>query len=114
MRRHLKKYTLEQRKNQRKGRIFLDMLRNVYGATAVSPYTVRARPGATVATPLDWEEVERGASPRDWTIENIPKRLAQKKDPWADFMRHARPLDNRRKTLDELLKIEEPAEKERD
>ena len=113
MRRHPQKYTLEQRKNQRKGRIFLDMLRNVYGATAVAPYSVRARSGATVATPLDWDEVEGGASPRDWTIENIPNRLGQKKDPWADLMRHARSLDSRRKTLDELLQKEEPAEEER-
>jgi bifunctional non-homologous end joining protein LigD len=62
VRRHEDKYTLEQRKNKRKGRIFLDTLRNSYGATAVAPYAVRALAGAPVATPLEWQEVEGGAS----------------------------------------------------
>lgn len=53
VRRHEEKYTLEQRKDKRTGRIFLDTLRNSYGATAVAPYAVRALPDAPVATP--WE-----------------------------------------------------------
>ena len=83
---HGDKYTLEQRKKKRKGRVFLDMLRNAYGATSVAPYAVRARPGAPVATPVEWSEVEKGASPRDWTMESIPNRLAQKDDPWSDLI----------------------------
>jgi bifunctional non-homologous end joining protein LigD len=105
-------YTLEQRKDKRRGRIFLDMLRNAYGATAVSPYGVRARPGAPVATPLDWREVESGASPRDWTLRNIPDRLAQKDDPWAGMMRHAYALDSHREDLDRLLEREQHADEE--
>ncbi len=114
VRRNQDKYTLEQRKDKRKGRIFLDMLRNAYGATAVAPYSVRARPGATVATPQDWDEIASGASPRDWTIENIPNRLAQEKDPWSGMMRHAISLSTRKDKLEALLHQEHPAEEERD
>jgi bifunctional non-homologous end joining protein LigD len=114
VRRHEDKYTLEQRKNKRKGRIFLDVLRNSYGATSVAPYAVRARPGAPVATPLDWGEVEQGASPRGWTMLSLPRRLAQKGDPWSGLMRHALSLDSRREALDGLLDCEEPAQEEWD
>jgi bifunctional non-homologous end joining protein LigD len=106
VRRHKNRYTLEQRKEKRHDRIFLDILRNAYGATAVAPYSVRARTNATVATPLDWEEIEDGASPRDWTILNIKNRLSQKKDPWSGMMRHAYSLSKRRKQLDKLLSQE--------
>jgi bifunctional non-homologous end joining protein LigD len=67
-----------------------------------------------VATPVDWQEVERGASPRDWTLESVPDRLAQKEDPWAGLMRHALSLTGRRERLDELLARERPAEEESD
>ena len=110
VRRHQERYTLEQRKKKRGGRILLDMLRNAYGATSVAPYAVRARPGAPVATPVDWHEVEAGASPRDWTIRNVPDRLAQKDDPWAGLMRHALSLAGRRERLDELLAREKLAD----
>jgi bifunctional non-homologous end joining protein LigD len=103
VRRHEDKYTLEQRKVKRKGRIFLDMLRNAYGATSVAPYSVRARPGAAVATPISWDELSGGVSPRDWTLENIRRRLGQKADPWADITRHAQSLKSRRSTLERLL-----------
>ncbi len=112
--RHQDDYTLEQRKDKRKGRIFLDMLRNAYGATSVAPYSIRARPGAPVAVPLDWDEVEGGASPRDWNIENILKRMGQKQDPWSGMMQHARSISTRREKLDELLDQEAPAEEEMD
>lgn len=110
VRRNEEKYTLEQRKNKRKGRIFLDTLRNAYGATSVTPYSIRAREGAPVATPLDWQEVEQGASPRDWNIENLQGRLGKKEDPWHGLMRHAQSLSSRREKLDEVLKEEETAE----
>jgi bifunctional non-homologous end joining protein LigD len=112
VRRHPDKYTLEHRKKNRRGRIFMDMLRNAYGATSVAPYSVRARPGAPVATPVDWQEVEDGASPRDWTMESIPARLAQKADPWSGLMRHARSLGSRGQDLQELLDQEEPTDEE--
>lgn len=112
VRRSPDKYTLEEGKNKRKGRIFLDMLRNAYGATAVAPYSVRARPGATVATPVNWNEIKEGVSPRGWTIENIPARMGQKDDPWLDMMRHAHKLSSRRDKLNNLLAREEPGSDE--
>lgn len=112
VRRHPDKYTLEQRKEARGDRIFLDMLRNAYGATSVSPYAVRARPTAPVATPVDWHEIEKGASPRDWTIQSIPRRLAQKDDPWADLMRDPFSIADRQKGLAGLLDQEKPVDGE--
>lgn len=114
VRRHEDRYTLEQRKNKRKGRIFLDTIRNSYGATAVAPYSVRTLADAPVATPLEWQEVEGGASPRDWTLKNLPNRLKQQPDPWSGLMRHPYSLSSRRKKLDLLLAQEQPAEEEED
>jgi len=112
VRRYPEKFTLEQRKKKRKSRVYLDTYRNTYGATAVAPYAVRARPEAPVATPLDWDEVADGANPRDWTVENIQNRLGQKEDPWRGMMRHSQSLESRRETLDELLGQEDPAPEE--
>lgn len=88
-----KKLTTEIRKNKRGGRLFLDIARNAYGQTGVPPYAVRARPGAPVATPLDWEELNKAdLTPDGYTIRNISRRLAQKPDPWRDMARHAASL----------------------
>lgn len=80
-------FTLSPRKSARKGKIFLDYLRNARGATMVSPYSVRPRPGAPVSTPLDWEELKRSFEPRDYHLGNIRRRLGQKEDPFARFWR---------------------------
>jgi bifunctional non-homologous end joining protein LigD len=61
-------FTANIRKNQRKGRIFLDWLRNQRGATAVMPYSARARDGAPVAAPIDWSELEGVKSPAMFSI----------------------------------------------
>lgn len=75
--------TVEQRKDKRGGRLFLDLLRNAYGQTAVAPYALRARKGAPVATPLTWEEaLAPGRRPQDYTLKNIFRRLGQTADPW--------------------------------
>ncbi|MDN7137223.1 non-homologous end-joining DNA ligase [Pseudidiomarina sp. 1APP75-27a] len=104
--RHPDDYTLEQRKDKRDGKIFLDMLRNAYGATSVAPYAVRAQPTASVATPIEWQELEDGAGPQSWTIETIPRRLAQKNDPWQGMMRHSYKLGSHEQKLRELLAAE--------
>jgi bifunctional non-homologous end joining protein LigD len=73
-------------KARRKGRIFVDYLRNARGATAVASYSTRAKAGAPVATPLGWDELERLSGPDHYTIVNLPARLrARKKDPWEGF-----------------------------
>jgi bifunctional non-homologous end joining protein LigD len=94
--------TGEVRKAKRAGRLYLDVARNAYAQTAVAPYAVRARPGAPVATPIDWRELGR-VEPGSYTLRSIPRRLARKPDPWADL--HRRPGDPAaaRARLDELL-----------
>ncbi|ASU85131.1 ATP-dependent DNA ligase [Nocardiopsis gilva YIM 90087] len=74
--------TTEQRKERRGDRIFLDVNRNAYGQTFITPYSLRARPGATVATPLDWHELGR-STPNGHTHATIRNRLGHKSDPWA-------------------------------
>lgn len=80
--------TTEQRKKKREGRIYLDVMRIAYGQTAVPPYAVRARAGAPIATPIDWDELGR-VGPRTFTIRNIFRRLGQKPDPWSKMYNHA-------------------------
>jgi bifunctional non-homologous end joining protein LigD len=87
--RHPDRLTTEQRKDKRGARIFLDILRNAYGQTAVAPYSLRARPGAPVATPIGWDELDAKLTPDRWTHETVLRRLAQKADPWAGMMQKA-------------------------
>ena len=92
--------TVEQRKSKRGSRLFIDYLRNAYGQTSVAPYSVRAKSGAPVATPLDWHEVEdSGLGPQDFTVGNVFRRLGQKDDPWCDIAEHARSLGGARRAL---------------
>jgi bifunctional non-homologous end joining protein LigD len=88
-----------QRKHRRGDRIFLDVNRNGYGQTFIAPYSVRARPGAAVATPLDWGELSR-SRPDGFTAASIRRRLARKADPWADIDRHAAAPAAARERLD--------------
>jgi bifunctional non-homologous end joining protein LigD len=85
--------TIEMRKANRGDRVYLDVMRNAYAQTAVAPYAVRARRGAPVATPLEWDELDRRGLRADrFTIHDIPKRVAESGDPWADLRRRARSL----------------------
>ena len=106
-RRHPDRLTVEIRKKKREGRIFVDFLRNEYAQTAVAPYSLRARPGAPVATPLEWDELSSsGMGPRRYTLENLFRRLGRKDDPWKGMDRRARSLDGPREELDEMLEDE--------
>ena len=68
-------FTANIRKNQRKGRIFLDWLRNQRGATAIMPYSARARDGAPVAAPIGWEELDKIKGGNDFTIRDSDKLI---------------------------------------
>jgi bifunctional non-homologous end joining protein LigD len=81
--RHPDRLTTEWRKNKREGRILIDTARNTYAQTTVAPYAVRAKPGAPVATPLRWEELEdRKLRANSHTLASIPARLESLGDPW--------------------------------
>ncbi|HIG22889.1 DNA ligase D [Henriciella sp.] len=80
------RYVAEMSKAKRKGRIFIDWLRNERGATAVCPYSLRARPGAPIATPVRWDELYGISSGHDYTLSTIRRRLAAlKSDPWEGY-----------------------------
>jgi len=82
------RYVATASKRQRKGRIFIDWLRNGRGATSVASFSVRARPGAPVAMPLRWEELGKVASGHAFDIGNAPARLKRlKSHPWAGIGR---------------------------
>ena len=85
--------TTSWRKAGRGGRVLVDAARNTYAQTAVAPYAVRAVPGAPVATPLAWDELEDPElHPRRWTLRTVPDRLAGSGDPWAGIGAAARRL----------------------
>lgn len=84
--------TTEQRKAKRGDRVLVDTFRTAQGQTAIAPYSVRARPGAPVATPLRWSEAfSCDLTPDRYTIGSIFRRLGQIEDPWAEI--DAAPLD---------------------
>jgi len=103
-RRHPDRLTVETRKAKRRGRLFLDYLRNAYSQNSVAPYGVRAKPGAPVATPIDWDELaDPDLHSQSYTVKSIFRRLGQKEDPWKGYMRHARSLSESRHRLDDLM-----------
>jgi bifunctional non-homologous end joining protein LigD len=94
--------SVEWRKAKRDGRLLLDTARMGYAQTLVAPYSVRPKPEAPVATPIEWSELGR-VEPRTYTVANLRRRLARKPDPWAGMADHAAAFDPVRSRLDELL-----------
>ena len=71
---------------KREGRIYVDYLRNGRGATSISAYSTRRRPGAPVSAPLRWDELRPGAGPDRYTVSNMRERLSQlAEDPWQGY-----------------------------
>jgi len=80
-------------KKERVGRIFIDYLRNSPGATTIAAYSVRARAGAPVSTPLHWDELGGRMKPQSFHVGNIARRLkGVHSDPWKTFRRSAQTL----------------------
>jgi bifunctional non-homologous end joining protein LigD len=74
--------SLERQPKKRQKKIYLDFLQNNIGQTLAAPYSVRPRPGATVSTPLDWNEVNEKLDPTTFTMKTIFKRLEKYGDLW--------------------------------
>jgi bifunctional non-homologous end joining protein LigD len=95
--------TTEQRKAKRGPRVYADIMRNAYAQRVVAPYSVRARPGAPVATPLSWDEVEdKGLSPDQFTLRTLPDRIRESRPaagPWAGMARRRTGLARARAAL---------------
>lgn len=100
--RNPKKYVSKMTKKLRKGKIFVDYLRNGYGATAIAPYSLRARPTTALALPLEWSELKKLKGPQEYTMDKALKKIkTRKKDPWAGMLKHK-----------QKIKILKPASKE--
>lgn len=74
-------------KAKRRGKIFIDYLRNTRGASAIAPYSTRARPGAHVAFPLSWPAVSKLKDARPATVSDAVSKLARMKDPWPGYFK---------------------------
>ncbi len=86
-------YTATASKSKRNKRIFVDYLRNSREATAVAPYSTRARPGAPVSVPIEWSELGTLKSASQYTVLNLPARLGRlRKNPWANIGRSKQKL----------------------
>jgi len=84
--RHPDALTVAHRKDKRGGRVYLDVGRNAYGQTAVAPWSLRARPGAPVAAPVPWRDLEEGrVGPEHPSLRNVFRSLGQRSDPWRDL-----------------------------
>ncbi|HVS66505.1 MAG TPA: hypothetical protein VMT85_23720 [Thermoanaerobaculia bacterium] len=76
-------YTLNPLESKRRGRIFIDYLRNAFGSTAIASYSPRARPGLPVAVPIRWDELTPRRRPDSYHLRNVGRRLASlRSDPW--------------------------------
>jgi len=85
---HPGKYTSKLPKADRKGKIFIDYLRNGRGATSICAYSTRSRENAPVSAPLFWEELETDVRGNTYTVRTLPERLEKlPADPWADFFK---------------------------
>jgi bifunctional non-homologous end joining protein LigD len=87
------RYIASMSKAKRVGKIFIDYLRNARSATAICAYSTRARVGAPVSVPLDWDELKTDMREDYFTIRNLPKRLSRlHNDPWEDYESARRPI----------------------
>ncbi|MBK4736741.1 non-homologous end-joining DNA ligase [Noviherbaspirillum pedocola] len=88
------RFVSDMSKSKRDGRIFIDYLRNAIEATAVAPYSPRAKPHAPVSTPLAWEELDASLHPDSLTVLTVRQRMAKRReDPWSGYFTLDQRLD---------------------
>jgi len=77
---------------RQKQQVYVDAMQNARGKTIASPYSARAKPGATVSMPLTWKQIEKGVKISDFTIQNVPKLVEKNDDAWASFFENQQAL----------------------
>ena len=94
-------YLTNMSKKQRGGKIFLDYLRNGRSATAVAPWSPRARERATISVPLAWNQLKKGLDPSAFTVESAAP-LLKRADPWKDLLKSAGSFETAKKKLEKM------------
>ena len=90
---------------RQKGRVYFDWMQNGKSKTIAAPYVLRAYPGAPVATPLDWNEVQPGLTPGQFNIYNAPERFAKVGDLFAGVLKNLQRLEEPLQKLEKLLRV---------
>jgi bifunctional non-homologous end joining protein LigD len=109
--RHPDMFTLEQHKDRRQGRLFIDTLRNSYGRTSVAPDAVRAAPSAPAAAPIEWNELEdERVSSWSYTIKRMIDGIAERADLWRRVRDESQSLDGPGLLLKDMLNRGGPGE----
>lgn len=86
-------FTSKTGERNRKNKIFVDYLRNGFGATAVAAFSPRWRPGVGVSTPVAWDEIDDDIRGTHFNLHNVPERVAkQRKDPWQGYWKASQVL----------------------
>jgi bifunctional non-homologous end joining protein LigD len=101
---HFKIATMERRIRERNQRVYIDTGQTGRSRTIVAPYSVRAHEGATVSTPLDWDEVNATLSPTRWSILSLPARLEDRGDPMKNLLAERPNVVEAVKRLEEMVK----------
>ncbi|MCI0381859.1 MAG: non-homologous end-joining DNA ligase [Chlamydiae bacterium] len=97
------KFTMEARKNKRKGKVYIDVIRNNYGQTVVAPYSVRALEKAPIAMPISWEELDHLSSgSQTYQIKNVETRIKNRKNPWTSLHQSSHSLKQAMKKFEKL------------
>ncbi|HEY9459540.1 MAG TPA: DNA ligase D [Paralcaligenes sp.] len=93
------RFTATSGPRNRVGKIFIDYLRNGFGATTVAAWSARARPGMGVSVPVAWNEIDQLRSSAHWHIGNVHERLDKGNEPWRDYGKSANPLGGAMKIM---------------
>lgn len=94
--------TSEFYKKDRRGRLYLDTMRNAYAATMVAPYSLRGRPGAPISAPIEWSELD-DIAPDGIRMREVRARLDRRGDPWAQLRMRPGSIATAQRALDRLL-----------
>lgn len=100
--------SLERSPKRRQKRVYIDCYQNNFGQTLAAPYSLRAKPGAPVATPLEWKEVKKGLDPAQYTLFNTLERLKKKGDLFKPLLQKGIHLEKSLKRLQGLFEKKKP------